>query len=54
MNTRTSTKIGAFVVALMMNTAIFGGVAYLFSNPARAQGEQASTLPTIYVSSAVV
>ena len=54
MNTRISTKLGAFVVALMMNMVIFGGVAYLFSTPVQAQGEQACTVPTVYVSSAVV
>jgi hypothetical protein len=53
MNTQISTKIGAFVVALMMNTVIFGSVAYLFSTPVQAQSEQACSLPTIYVSSAV-
>jgi hypothetical protein len=31
MNTRTSTKLAALAVALMMNSLIIGSVAYLFS-----------------------
>jgi Mn2+/Fe2+ NRAMP family transporter len=30
MNTRTSSKLAAFAIALMMNSFIIGGVAYLF------------------------
>jgi hypothetical protein len=30
MNTRTSSKLAAFAIALMMNGFIIGGVAYLF------------------------
>jgi hypothetical protein len=40
MNTRTSSKLAAFAIALMMNSFIFGGVAYLFD----AQTQQHSAL----------
>jgi hypothetical protein len=30
MNTKISAKLGALAIALMMNTLIIGGVAYLF------------------------
>jgi hypothetical protein len=30
MNTRISSKLAALAIALMMNTVIIGGVAYLF------------------------
>jgi hypothetical protein len=30
MNTRTSSKLAALAIALMMNSLIMGGVAYLF------------------------
>jgi hypothetical protein len=33
MNTQISTKLAALAVALMMNTVLMGGVAYLFSGP---------------------
>jgi hypothetical protein len=33
MNTQISTKLAALAVALMMNSLIIGGVAYLFSAP---------------------
>lgn len=33
MNTQISTKLAALAVALMMNSLIIGGVAYLFNNP---------------------
>jgi len=33
MNTQISTKFAALAVALMMNSLLFGGVAYLFSGP---------------------
>ena len=32
MNTQISSKIAALAVALMMNSLILGGVAYLFNN----------------------
>jgi hypothetical protein len=34
MNTRISSKLVAFAIALMMNSLIMGGVSYLFSNQA--------------------
>jgi hypothetical protein len=40
MNTRTSSKLAAFAIALMMNGFIIGGVAYLFD----AQTQQHSSL----------
>jgi len=40
MNTRTSSKLAAFAIALMMNGFIIGGVAYLFD----AQSQQRSSL----------
>jgi hypothetical protein len=40
MNTRTSSKLAAFAIALMMNGLIIGGVAYLFD----AQTQQHSSL----------
>jgi hypothetical protein len=33
MNTQISTKLTALAVALMMNSLLLGGVAYLFSTP---------------------
>ena len=33
MNTQISTKFAALAVALMMNSLIIGGVAYLFNGP---------------------
>ena len=33
MNTQISTKLAALAVALMMNSLLIGGVAYLFSTP---------------------
>ena len=35
MNTQISTKFAALAVALMMNSLIIGGIAYLFSGPSR-------------------
>ena len=32
MNTQISTKLAALAVALMMNSLLIGGVAYLFSS----------------------
>jgi hypothetical protein len=32
MNTQISTKLAALAVALMMNSVIIGGVAYLFNS----------------------
>jgi hypothetical protein len=32
MNTRISSKLAAFAIALMMNTLLIGGVSYLFSS----------------------
>ena len=40
MTTRTSSKLAAFAIALMMNSFIIGGVAYLFD----AQTQQHSSL----------
>jgi hypothetical protein len=40
MNTRISSKLAAFAIALMMNSFIIGGVAYLFD----AQTQQHSSL----------
>jgi hypothetical protein len=34
MNTRISTKLAALAIALMMNSILFGGVAYLFDTQA--------------------
>ena len=36
MNTQISTKLAALAVALMMNSLIIGGVAYLFNSPLQA------------------
>ena len=33
MNTQISTKLAALAAALMMNSLLIGGVAYLFSGP---------------------
>ena len=33
MNTQISTKLAALAVALMMNSLIIGGVAYVFNGP---------------------
>ena len=33
MNTQISTKFAALAAALMMNTLLMGGVAYLFNGP---------------------
>jgi hypothetical protein len=33
MNTQISTKFAALAVALMMNSLIIGGIAYLFNGP---------------------
>jgi hypothetical protein len=33
MNTQISTKLAALGVALMMNSLLIGGVAYLFNGP---------------------
>jgi hypothetical protein len=35
MNTQISSKLAALVVALMMNSLIIGGVAYLFNGQVR-------------------
>jgi hypothetical protein len=40
MNTRTSSKLAALAIALMMNSVIFGGVAVLFN----AQSSQHDSL----------
>jgi hypothetical protein len=40
MNTRTSSKLAALAIALMMNSLIFGGVAVLFN----AQSSQHASL----------
>jgi uncharacterized membrane protein len=40
MNTQISSKLAAFAIALMMNSFIIGGVAYLFD----AQTQQHSSL----------
>jgi len=37
MNTQISTKLAALAVALMMNSLIIGGVAYLFNDASRQQ-----------------
>ena len=36
MNTQISSKFAALAVALMMNSLIIGGVAYLFNSPLQA------------------
>jgi hypothetical protein len=36
MNTQISSKFAALAVALMMNSLIIGGVAYLFNGPVHA------------------
>jgi hypothetical protein len=33
MNTQISTKLAALAIALIMNSLLIGGVAYLFSGP---------------------
>jgi len=33
MNTQISTKLAALAVALMMNSLMIGGIAYLFNGP---------------------
>jgi len=45
MNTQISTKLAALAVALMMNSLILGGVAYLFN----AQLSHAITLSQVQV-----
>lgn len=35
MNTRNSSKLAAFAVALTMNSMLFGGMALLFGNQVR-------------------
>jgi hypothetical protein len=42
MNTRTSSKLAALAIALMMNSLIMGGVAYLFD----AQTHQIVSAPS--------
>jgi hypothetical protein len=37
MNTQISTKFAALAAALMMNTLLIGGVAYLFNGPMHQQ-----------------
>jgi hypothetical protein len=37
MNTQITTKLAALAVALLMNSLIMGGVAYLFWGPASQQ-----------------
>jgi len=37
MNTQISTKLAALAVALMMNSLIIGGVAYLFNGASHQQ-----------------
>ena len=37
MNTQISTKLAALAVALMMNSLIIGGVAYLFNDASHQQ-----------------
>jgi hypothetical protein len=37
-NTHTSTKLAALAIALMMNSMLFGGVAYLFNAQLRQHG----------------
>jgi hypothetical protein len=36
MNTQISSKFAALAVALMMNSLIIGGIAYLFNSPLQA------------------
>jgi uncharacterized membrane protein affecting hemolysin expression len=43
MNTQISTKLAALAVALMMNSVIIGGVAYLFN----AQVHQHAGVPSL-------
>jgi hypothetical protein len=33
MNTQISTKLAALAIALMMNSLLIGGIAYLFTGP---------------------
>jgi hypothetical protein len=42
MNTQISSKLAALAVALMMNTMIIGGVAYLFNAQGHVQTAIAS------------
>ncbi len=44
MTTQISSKIGAFVLALMVNTVILTSVAYLFNGQAVANAAQASSV----------
>ena len=43
MNTQISTKLAALAVALMMNSVIIGGVAYLFNS----QLHQHASVPSL-------
>jgi len=42
MNTQLSTKFAALVMALMMNSLMFGGIAYLFNT--QVQDAQAPSI----------
>jgi hypothetical protein len=42
MNTQISSKLAAFAVALMMNSLIIGGVAYLFDGQIRQHSNSIS------------
>jgi Mn2+/Fe2+ NRAMP family transporter len=46
MNTSISTKLAALALALMVNSAIMGGVAYLFSAQPAAVAALASATAT--------
>ncbi|MEP6548805.1 MAG: hypothetical protein ABJD53_15190 [Gammaproteobacteria bacterium] len=43
MNTQISTKLAALAIALMMNSVIIGGVAYLFNG----QLQQHASVPSL-------
>ena len=46
MNTQISSKFAALAVALMMNSLIIGGVAYLFNGPLHPQAAVAGQFQT--------
>jgi len=51
MNTQISTKLAALAVALMMNSLIIGGVAYLFNDASRQQATVISLAHTAVATS---
>jgi hypothetical protein len=54
MNTQISTKLAALAVALMMNSLLIGGVAYLFSSPLHQHVTAISQAHAVTTSNAAV